>query len=29
MSGVKRRCVALNCEGTSTLTHRFPRDYER
>lgn len=29
MLGIKNRCAALNCQSTSTLTHRFPKDYER
>ncbi|KDR14541.1 zinc finger protein 432-like isoform X3 [Zootermopsis nevadensis] len=29
MSGIKRRCAALNCRSTTSLTHRFPKDYER
>ncbi|KAJ9599795.1 hypothetical protein L9F63_026354, partial [Diploptera punctata] len=29
MSNSRRRCAALNCPGTATLTHRFPKDFVR
>ncbi|PSN53365.1 hypothetical protein C0J52_03806 [Blattella germanica] len=29
MSSFKLRCVAVNCPNTSTVLHRFPKDYGR